>query len=337
VMTPERSVLVQKIENYFDLRFREGFSGSVIFAEDGGILFGKSYGLANIHSKDSLHLNSAFQLASVSKPITALAVLILKEQGLLSLDDTLRQFIPDFPYPGVTIRMLLCHRSGLPNYMYLADEVWPDKEVPLSNDDMIDLLAVYKPKSYYPPNTRYNYSNTNYALLATIVERVSGVKFQDFVQKRIFNPIRMTNSSIYSKCDHPANPNPVTGYVSSRREAENSYLNGVVGDKGVYASAIDLLRLDQALYNNMPVSAATLDEAFTSHHKDLRLHDNYGLGWRLDVSDTANAVIYHSGWWKGFKTQFVRETGTRRTIIVLSNTLRGSNFKHRELRELFTF
>ena len=112
-------------------------------------------------------------------------------------------------------------------------------------------------------------------------------------------------------------------------------MNGVVGDKGVYASAYDLLKLDQALYTDKLVSQATLKDAFSPQHPDLRMNDNYGLGWRLDVSDTLSKAVYHTGWWKGFRTCFIRETDEKRTIIVLSNTTRASRFSTRELRGLF--
>lgn len=335
-LTPGKLPQVERIEHYFDRRHQyQGFNGTVLLAEEGEILFSKAYGFADVRKRDSLTMESAFQLASVTKPITALAVLVLKEDGLLTLDDTLQQYIPAFPYEGITIRMLMTHRSGLPNYMYLADEVWPDKEIPLTNQDVVDILIQHHPDPYYPPNRRYNYSNTNYAILAYLIEQISGIRYADFVKSRIFNPLRMENSLVYSKADDPENVNPVVGYTGYRRVAENSYLNGVVGDKGVYASALDLLRLDQALYKGQPVSYKSLEEAFKPYHKDLYISDNYGLGWRLDLSDSLNHVIYHSGWWKGFRSYFIRETGQNRTIIVLSNTLRGSRFSKSELRSLW--
>ncbi|MCD6333509.1 MAG: beta-lactamase family protein, partial [Bacteroidales bacterium] len=336
VLTPAREAQVSRIRRYFNRRHHnQGFNGTVLFAEHGEIIFNKAYGFANFRTRDTLTLESAFQLASVSKPITSLAVLSLVEEGKLSLEDTIQKFIPDFPYHGISIRMLLSHRSGLPNYMYLADKVWPDRQIPLTNRDMVDILIKYHPERYYPPNHRYNYSNTNYALLAYLVEQVSGIPFAEFVRLRIFKPLRMNNSSIYVKTGSLKNPQPVKGYISYRREADDTYLNGVVGDKGVYTSVIDLLRLDQALYEGQPISFRMQKKAFTPQHKDLRIWDNYGLGWRLNLQDSHNPVIYHSGWWKGFRTYFIRETGTGRTMIILSNTLRGSRFGVQELRNLW--
>ncbi len=334
-MTPRRAATVDSLKSWFDHLQKAGFNGTVLFAENGEVVFSKAYGYANRLTKEPLTMESAFQLASISKPITALAVLVLKEEGKIGIDDPVQKFIPELPYPGVTIRHLLTHRSGLPNYMYFAEEDWPDKEIPLTNRDVIDLMAKNQYKPYYLPDHRYNYCNTNYALLAYIVEQVSGVKFETFVQKRIFNPCKMVNSSVYNKNSSPINTNPVVGYPSSRSEADNTFINGVVGDKGAYCSAYDLLMLDKALYTDVPVSQATLREAFVPQHRDLRSNDNYGLGWRLDVSDEFNPAIYHTGWWKGFRTYFIRELGEKRTIIVLCNTLRASRFSTRELRERF--
>jgi CubicO group peptidase (beta-lactamase class C family) len=334
-MTPKRAATADSLRLYFDQLQKSGFNGTVLFAENGEIVFSKAYGYGNLKTKDSLTMESAFQLASISKPITALAVLVLKEEGKIGIDDSLSKYIPELPYPGITIRHLLTHRSGLPNYMYFAEEDWPDKEIPLTNRDVIDLMVKNQYKPYYLPDKRYNYSNTNFALLAYIVEKVSGMKFEDFVQKKIFDPCQMVNSHIYNKNTSPLNTAPVVGYPTSRSEAENTFLNGVVGDKGVYCSAIDLLMLDRALYTDKPVSQATRAEAFTPQHKDLRPNDNYGLGWRLDVTDCLNPAIYHTGWWKGFRTYFIRELGEKRTIVILCNTMKTSRFNTRELRERF--
>jgi CubicO group peptidase (beta-lactamase class C family) len=335
VLTGEKARISDSLRRHFDKLAKAGFNGTVLFAEKGEVVFSKAYGYANLKTKDSLTMSSAFQLASVSKPITALAVLVLKEDGKLSVDDSVKKYIPELPYPGITIRHLLTHRSGLPNYMYFAEEDWLYKEIPLRNRDVIDLMVKNQYKPYYLPDRRYNYSNTNYALLAYIVEQVSGMKFEEFVRKRIFIPCGMRDASIYNKNVSPENTNPVVGYISRTGEAENTFMNGVVGDKGVYCSAFDLLMLDQAMYAGKPVSQATLSEAFTPHHKDLRINDNYGLGWRLDYTEPWNKVIYHTGWWKGFRTYFIRETGEQRTIIVLCNTMRASRFNTKELRERF--
>ena len=327
--------VVDEIGHYFSKRNRNNaFNGTVLFAQNGQIRYSEAFGFADLRTKDSLTIESAFQLASVSKPITAIATLMLVDQGKIGLEDTLQTYFPEFPYEGITIRMLLNHRSGLPNYMYFCDSMWENKEKAITNRDVLKLMIQYQPKSYYPPDHRYNYSNTNYALLALLIEDVSQMAYELFVKTRIFLPLGMNSSQIYNKSVTPENFMPVHGYVSSRREAENTYLNGVVGDKGVYASVVDLFKLDQGLRNGQLLSQSMLDAAFEPQHKDLYAWDNYGLGWRIDDSDPDNKVVYHTGWWKGFRSYFIRELGTDKTLIVLTNTSRNTYIGSRELREL---
>jgi len=330
-----REAAAERLDNYFKRRAKyNGFNGTVLYAVDGEIEYSKAFGYSNLRRKDSLKMESSFQLASVSKPITALATLVLIDQGKIALTDSIQTFFPEFPYKGITVQMLLSHRSGLPNYMYFADSLWTNTEVPITNWDVLDLMIEHHPKRYYPPGVRYNYCNTNYALLALIVEDVSKMAFELFVKTRIFLPLKMYDSQIYNKSVSPKNFNTVIGYASGRRIADNTYLNGVVGDKGVYASALDLFKLDVALRSGKLISNELLNEAFEPQHKDLYQWDNYGLGWRIDASDPDNKIVYHTGWWKGFRSYFIRELGSKKTLIVLSNTARNSALGTRELRKL---
>ncbi len=311
-----------KIDSFFTSKYkRHVFNGTVLFAENGMILYEKAFGYSNFKTKDSLQINSVFQLASVTKPLTSCAVLMLYERGELNLEDDIRTFFPDFPYEGVTVRLLLTHRSGLPDYMYFADHLWKSRSVPITNDDVIDLMTLYKPSRYYLPNKRYNYSNTNYCLLASIIEKVSGMSYAEFMKSQIFEPLGMKNTRVMTYDDLKFNPpeNLTTGYNRPWRAAENSYLNGVVGDKGIYSTVEDLFQLDQALYQGNLVSLFTLKEAFQPAHKDLRDNDNYGFGWRINLNN-GNKYIFHSGWWKGYKTYFIRRIHEKKTIIILSNT-----------------
>ena len=158
--------------------------------------------------------------------------------------------------------------------------------------------------------------------------------FELCVKTRIFLPLEMHNSHIYNKSTTPRNFNEVIGYASGRRVAENTYLNGVVGDKGVYASVVDLFKLDNALRSGTLISQDLMDQAFEPLHRDLYQWDNYGLGWRIDAADPLNKVVYHTGWWKGFRSYFIRELGSKKTLIVLSNTARTSSLGTKELRNL---
>lgn len=313
-----------QIDSFFQDRTNRGkFNGTVLFADSGKVIFKGAYGYADLKSKDTLETTSAFQLASCSKPITALAVLLLIDDDKISLTDSIQKFIPDFPYHGITVKMLLIHRHGLSNYMYFSDKYWADWNKPISNADVLDIMKKWQPAPYYLPNRRYNYSNTGYMLLASIIEQASGMSYDKFVETRIFKKLGMNDSFIFnSTLDPKRKNNGVKGYRSNGREAPDTYQNGVVGDKGVYSTVEDLFRLDQALYNGELISDQMLDSAFTKAHPELYDNDNYGLGWRIQDFGFEK-IVYHGGWWKGFKTYIIRVLPQRYTIIVLSNKQKG--------------
>ena len=326
----------RKIDEYFTNRFRKNlFNGTVLYAKNGTIIYNRAFGFENTVKKTKLNTCSSFQLASVSKPITALAILKLKEQGEINYEDQITNFFPNFPYPGITIKMLLTHRSGLPNYMYFADQFWINQEIPITNIDVINLMIKHKPAAYFKPDLKYNYSNTGYCILAAVVEKISQMPFEQFAESQIFRPLKMADTFIYRKGNKQLERCKVKGYNANNTEADNSYQNGVVGDKGVYSSAEDLYKLDQALYKNNFLNSKTLEEAFRPLHKEIKVKDNYGLGWRIKSENKNEKVVYHTGWWKGFKTYFIRDIKTKKTIIVLNNSNKGGFLKVNQLRELF--
>jgi len=305
------------------------FNGSVLYVEKGRKVFCKAYGIADTRSKDPLTVHSAFQLASVSKMFTAMAIMILKEEGKLSYEDTIQQFIPEFPYPNISIRNLLTHRSGLSRYMSVAHEQWSDHQVPLTNEAVVELYAKYRPNPYFRPDNGFHYCNTNYALLASIVERISGLSFSEFVREKIFDPLGMDDSFVYNMDqDTLVPPYPdaaVQGhYYRSWRliPQRNYYLNGVTGDKGIYTSAADLFKWDQALRYNKLVGDSTLREAFTpGSPKYWKRKDNYGFGWRIKESE--DSTVFHFGWWRGFRTFYIKDLKQDKTIVVLTNKDKG--------------
>jgi len=305
------------------------FNGTVLYAEKGHLIYKNAFGYSNFKTRDSLNLNSAFQLASVSKMITAMSIMILKEREVLDFDDTLQKFIPDFPYQGITIRHLLTHRSGLSRYMTLAHNKWHDKSIPLSNDDMLELFKKYKPGPYFSPDNGFHYCNTNYALLASVVEKATGKPFGEFVRENIFLPLGMHDSFVYSlekETGIPAYPPlEVMGHKNYRWRpypVHDDYLNGVTGDKGVYASVEDLFRFDCALNDFTLVSEKTLQQAFMpGSPKYWRRNDNYGFGWRIKTQE--DSTVYHFGWWKGFRAYYIRDMAQGKTLIVLSNKEKG--------------
>ncbi len=332
------SLLTQRIDNFFKNRYRSnGFNGVVLFAKDGKIVYNKAFGFSNFETKDSLQLNDAFQLASVSKTITATAILLLVQDSLIGLEQTVQDFIPEFPYENVTIRHLLSHRSGLANYMYFVDQIWENRDSSISNNDVLTIMEQDTPKPYYLPDVCYLYCNTNYAILASIIEKVTCETYENYLKKYIFQPLNMKNAFVYNRNKQPDLPQKVIGYNGIYRQKENHYFNGVVGDKGIYASTMDLYKFDRALYDNDFIDSTLLAEAFRHHHTELtrRNRDNYGLGWRIQQSSEFGNVVYHGGWWKGFKTYFIRMIDKDQTIIVLTNTTRGGYLDRMALQGLF--
>jgi|TARA_B110000285_G_C15114599_1_gene613302 CubicO group peptidase (beta-lactamase class C family) len=333
------SMLFHRIDNFFENRFRSnGFNGVVLFAKNGKIVYNKAFGFSNFSAKDSLQTNDAFQLASVSKTITAVAILRMVEDSLIQLDQTIQDFFPKFPYEKITIRQLLSHRSGLPNYMYFVDHIWENKDSSINNNEMLTIMQQDTPKRYYLPDFKYNYCNTNYAILASIIEKITHDTYENYLAKSIFEPLKMENAFVYNRNIQPNLPQEVIGYNGIYRQKENIYLNGIVGDKGVYASVMDLYKLDRGLYESKFIDQNLLAEAFTPHNPDLtrRNRDNYGLGWRIQQPSKYGKVVYHGGWWKGFKTYFIRMIDKDQTIIVLTNVTRGGYLNKMDMESLFS-
>ena len=315
-----------------NLKKKTTFNGTVLFAEKGRIILEKAYGVSNLRTrKGDISADDVFQLSSVSKMFTAEAIMILKTRGLIDYDADIRTYIPEFPYDGITTRMLLTHRSGLSRYETLADNNWPDKKKPFTNDDMIRLFVEYHPDPYSKPDNTFHYCNVNYALLASIVERVSGKSFVDFMREDLFDVLGMSDSYIY---DMPTDtlvstylPNCVQGYYVGRRrprQAQNEYLNGVKGDKIMFSNVGDMYRFKLAIDYGLLVPETIQAEAFKPGSlKYSKKKDNYGFGWR--ISRKYPDCYYHYGWWKGYRSFFMIDKANDRTIIVLTNADKGPN------------
>ncbi|MEM6343493.1 MAG: serine hydrolase domain-containing protein [Bacteroidota bacterium] len=309
----------ETLENYFKRLVKtHDFSGTVLIAENGQIVHQGAYGYANTRKREPLNIHSTFQLASVSKPITAIAALLLYEEGSLVLNEPVKTYLPEFPYQKVKVKHLLAHRSGLCRYMGLGQDYW-NKRYFLTNQKVVDLLAEHPMKLRFRPGSKFQYNNTNYALLAAIIERLSGQSFSEFVDMRVFKPLGMQNSAAYNLLKRKKVFGRAQGYIKGRRTykpAEGDYLDGVLGDKGVYSNVTDLYTLDQALYEGRLLKPETVAMMFQGAGPYQRGR-NYGLGWRL--KKWLPHVAYHFGWWRGFRTCFIRDMKAQRTIIILSN------------------
>jgi CubicO group peptidase (beta-lactamase class C family) len=291
-------------------------------AEKGKILYAGAFGYSNLKTKDTLNVNTPFQLASVSKMFTATAIMLLYDKGLLEYDEDVRKYIPEFPTCGITIRNLLNHRSGLQNYIYVADRYW-DRSKVITNNDIPALFKNNNIKPAFPANHHFNYCNTNYALLALVVEKISGFTFTDFMKTFIFTPLKMNNSYIYCKADDNFMKGSAVGfsyfYRGGMKAEVPDYLDGVTGDKGMYSSVEDLYLFDQALYQCRLMKPSVVAEAFTASPDDNGKTKKYGFGWRIRMGDDQKKEVYHYGWWRGFRTYFIREMTDKITVISLNN------------------
>ncbi|HXC05912.1 MAG TPA: serine hydrolase domain-containing protein, partial [Bacteroidia bacterium] len=272
-------------------------------------------------TKKELTPASSFQLASSSKPMTAAAIMILKEKGKLDYNDPIKKYLPGFPYEGITIRMLLNHRSGLPNYEYFMEEYVSDHNTPINNEGVLRIMTEKKPAIYAKPGKHFSYNNSNYLLLALIIEKASGTDYRTFLQKEIFDPCGMTSTYIPDRKKDTLRPHETHNYVGAGKWTPTpfNFLDGVLGDKGIYSTMEDLFRFERAVASCQLLKKETLDEAYKGGSNEKPGKRNYGFGWRLTEQPDGSQVIYHNGWWHGYNSVFMRRPKDQTVVIVLCN------------------
>jgi CubicO group peptidase (beta-lactamase class C family) len=315
-----------------ELHRTRNFNGNVLVAKHGKIIYEKAIGWANYLRRIPLNINSQFELASLTKTMTSTAILMLIERGKLRLDDTVRKFFPDFPYNGITIRLLLTHRSGLMNYVYFTDDLYRanhwDERKGITNAEEMALIAKYKPRPFNKPNKRFLYNNSNFMVLGSIIEKVTGQSYADFMKQNVFTPAGMAHTAVYSKAVYDKIPVDVVGHDRGqwRYSVVQNFLDGPVGDKGIYSTVGDLYLYDRALRAGRLLKQATMDSAYVPRNPMIRGHFSYGYGWRI-FEAPGKQVIYHTGWWHGFRHIFLRDIKDDITIVLLSNLSNGSLLK----------
>lgn len=317
---------------YSELYEKGAFNGSVLIAEDGQIIFEKSYGLADEQTNRKLNDSTIFELASVSKQFTAMGIVQLKKEGKLSYQEDITKYVPELiDYKGITIQNLLNHTGGLPDYMELSDKNW-DKSNIATNDDMLEMFKQVKPKKLFEPNEKWDYSNTGYLILATIIERASGQEFEEYLKNKIFEPLEMENTFVYRRRFTPKEvPNYANGYIYSDslqkkilpdeigKDFYVVYLDGIVGDGMVNSNPKDLLKWDRALYKDNLINDEDRELIFSSVMTKDSSQTDYGFGWMIDSTKTYGRVAYHSGGWAGYISYIERDIDNDKTIIVLQN------------------
>lgn len=314
------------------------FNGSVLIAEKGVIILKKGYGYSNEETKSLNNPETVFELASCSKQFTAAAIVLLKRQGKLSYNDKLSKYIPELAFwDKVTINDLLRHTSGLPEYIFDMPKAW-DKTKIATNKEVINFYADRKDTLGFVPGSRHDYNNTNYALLATIIERTSGKSYADYLSDNIFKPLKMKNTFVYSRRLHPQKINNYAiGYTWARNSftkvtCENPaygddivfFLDGIVGNAKVNSNVEDVYKWVIALKENTLLTKNEFAEMTAVTNTASGEQIPYGYG--LDISKGEGKFAFgHTGRWDGYITFIYHDVPRDRTIITLQNFDMGAS------------
>jgi CubicO group peptidase (beta-lactamase class C family) len=320
---------------YLSVLKSKGFNGGIVVAKKGNIIFEAYNGSSRLNGLEPMNDSASLHIASVSKTFTAMATLKLWQDGKLNIDDEFSKYFPSFNYPGVTIRSLLNHRSGLPNYVHFMENMGWDKRKNITNEEVLNFLITRKKsiQNIGKPNKGFTYCNTNFALLALLIEKVSGEKYGNFLQETFFAPLQMKHTFVY-------NNSRDSGKVSMSYDYRGkliplNFLDCVYGDKNIYSTPRDLLIWDRALSGGSLFTQKTLEEAYTPYSNEKPGIRNYGLGWRMNNFPSGKKMIYHNGWWHGNNAAFIRLLEDSATIVVLGNKYNRGIYHAKDLANLF--
>lgn len=332
-LTAKAQDIPARIDSFFKIMHEAGgFNGNVLIASHDTVIYKGSFGLAEIATGRKLNDSSVFELASVSKQFTAMGIVLLERAGKLSYTDSLRHFFPQLPYNNITVEHLLYHTSGLPDYMTLMKEKTERGSITF-NEDLIRLLAQYKPPVNFKPGEKWEYSNTGYALLASIIEKVSGKTFGEYLKAKIFKPLGMRHTEVYRRrFENRKVKNYAYGYVKSDSlknmilpDEHPNYadmvrrLDGIVGDGTVNSTTGDLLKWSLALDKNLLVPASVKERIFRVGKLNDGDITNYAYGWMTDSLSGIGPVVNHGGSWPGYNTWIEKHFSTGKTVILLNN------------------
>ena len=320
--------------HFYDSLFLRGFNGCILVAKNNEIVYERYSGFRSPRvKKDSIDEHTAFHLASISKTFTGMGILKLWEEGKLDIHDEVSKYLAGFPFTGTTIKTLLSQRSGLFNYVHFMDQSGWNKRKFLTNQDVLQYIITHqKQVQGAPPGRHFEYSNTNYALLALIIEKASGQAYAEFINKTFFQPLQMQDSYVFNLSDTARS---MKSFKRNGRPYRLEYLDAVYGDKNIYSTARDLLKWDLALRSGVLFKQSTLDSAYCPYSFEKPGKRNYGLGWRMLLIPNGKKLIYHNGWWHGNRTVLLRMLDEGATIIALSNNDNTRVYASKKLCDLF--
>jgi CubicO group peptidase (beta-lactamase class C family) len=317
---------------------RHDFHGAILVAKNKKIVYQNHIGTADFKKKTLLNKESAFQLASVSKQFTAAAIMLLNERNLVQLTDTVNSYFLDFPYKGVTIKNLLNHTAGLPKYFWIAEHKWQQEKAP-TNSEMMDFLPASNVQRFFKSGRNFDYSNTGYFVLASIVEKVSGISFSAFLEKNIFEPLQMKHSYVYSFENDSIKENQLDGYRLYRGwrhiKIPSTVNDAIVGDKNVYTTAEDLFKWTQGLNAGNLLTKESLAQMYSKGETVYGRKVPYGFGFRIGTKEKNS--IYHYGRWNGFSTGLTTYLEDDLVVIVLEHTsYRALKSLNRKIKKIVT-
>ena len=354
----EKERLIAEVKaKYETILGNKGFSGQILIAKNGEVIFEDYKGFSNFSDKTAILPETPIHLASISKTFTGMAALKLWEEDKLDLKAPVTKYISNFPYASVTIEQLLSHRSGLPDYTYFMEPNkyktvkvknkrgrWVKKlklikaETPFrqglyNNQDVLDYMVAKRPAPAAIPNRVFKYCNTNFVMLALIIEKITGQDFPTYMDETIFKPLKMENTFVFSnKSIDKYTPSYNARMVPYKIEKYDC----IYGDKNIYSTARDMYLWDKALTEATYVKQSTLEMAYQPQSPTNKYHHNYGLGWRILAKPNEERLVYHNGWWHGNNTVFTRLIGESATIIILGNRFNKSIYKGKEIASVFT-
>lgn len=310
----------------------KAFNGSVLVLDNGQPLYHKHFGYADLKLKTQINDSTRYDLASVSKQFTAVAILQLQASGKLNVADSIQKFIPDFPYRGISIENLLTHTSGLPEYMALMQKYW-DKSKFASNYDVVEVLKMHRPKVQFAPNTRFEYCNTGYVLLSIIIEKASGKSYSGYLTDKVFKPLGMSHTLVYNtrRAAGEKLSNHAVGYVYSDRKGRYEvpdslaeyqqviYLDAITGDGNINSCTQDLQIWEQELLSPTILPGKLLSEARANHTLSNGENIPYGYGFFLTGGGSAEPLVFHTGGWPGYFSILMNFLEQKKQIVILTN------------------
>ena len=293
-------------------------SGGVLVAHGDNILLEKYKGFGRENNQMPINKDTPLHLASISKPITAMAVLKLVEAKKISLEQKVKSIFPNFPYPDVTIQHLLTHRSGLPKYEHFLEEndIKPKNQY-FTNQEIFDIVAKHKPELARQTDTGFMYNNFNYAILALIIEKITGKTYPEAMKEMVFAPLKMKNTFVFE--EKHINSASQSFYQRSSKLYPLDQYDLIYGDKNIYTTPRDLFNFSKALFSKDFLPKELMEKIFEPYSNEKKGVNNYGLGFRLKIFNEGKKLTYHNGWWHGSNTVFIHLRESKTTIIALSN------------------